>query len=88
MSGKPIQITQFDLERLQKLLLEARATDYRKSEYLEKRQAEIDRAQVVQHKDIPSDVVTMTVSPVDETRTVSMRAMKPGRRSVRAVPGV
>ena len=67
MSGKPIQITQFDLERLQKLLLEARATDYRKSEYLEKLQAEIDRAQVVQPKDIPSDVVTMnsTVSIED-----------------------
>ena len=67
MSGKPIQITQFDLERLQKLLLDARATDYRKSEYLEKLQAEIDRARVVQPKDIPSDVVTMksTVSIED-----------------------
>lgn len=67
MSGKPIQITQFDLERLQKLLLDARATDYRKSEYLEKLQAEISRAVVVQPKDIPSDVVTMnsTVSIED-----------------------
>ncbi len=67
MSGKAIQITQFDLERLQKLLVDAQATDYRKSEYLEKLQAEINRAQVVQQKDIPSDVVTMnsTVSIED-----------------------
>ena len=67
MSGKAIQITQFDLERLQKLLVDAQATDYRKSEYLEKLQAEIHRAQVVEPKDIPSDVVTMnsTVSIVD-----------------------
>lgn len=59
MSGKPIHITQFDLERLQKLLLDAQSTSYRKSEYLERLQAEINRAEVVPPEDIPSDVVTM-----------------------------
>ncbi len=59
MSDKPIQITQLDLERLQKLLLDAQATDYRKSEYLEKLKTELNRADVVAPKDIPNDVVTM-----------------------------
>ena len=36
MSSKPIQITEFDLERLKKLLFEARYNEYRKSQYLEK----------------------------------------------------
>ena len=59
MSNKPIQITEFDLERLKKLLLEARYTEYRKSQYLENLQLEIDRANVVSPKDIPGDVITM-----------------------------
>ncbi|MBE7535153.1 MAG: nucleoside diphosphate kinase regulator [Anaerolineaceae bacterium] len=59
MSDKLIQITQLDLERLQKLLLDAQATDYRKSEYLEKLKTELNRADVVAPKDIPNDVVTM-----------------------------
>lgn len=67
MSNKPIQITEFDLERLKKLLFEARYNEYRKSQYLEKLQMEIDRANVVSPKDIPGDVITMnsTVSLVD-----------------------
>ncbi len=67
MSSKPIQITEFDLERLKKLLFEARYNEYRKSQYLEKLQMEIDRANVVSPKDIPGDVITMnsTVSLVD-----------------------
>ena len=59
MSDKPIHITQFDLERLRKLLFDAQSTDYRKSEYLERLQMEINRAEVVLPKDVPSDVVTM-----------------------------
>lgn len=59
MENKPIYITEFDLERLQKLLWEAQSTDYRKSDYLEKLQIEIRRAVVVSPQDIPSDVITM-----------------------------
>jgi regulator of nucleoside diphosphate kinase len=60
MENKPIYITKFDLERLQKLLWEAQSTDYRKSEYLENLQIEIHRAVVVSPQDIPSDVITMS----------------------------
>lgn len=59
MENKPIYITEFDLERLQKLLWEAQSTDYRKSEYLENLQIEIGRAVVVSPQDIPRDVITM-----------------------------
>jgi len=59
MSGKPIYITQSDLERLRKLLHEAQYTEYRKSKYLDRLQMEIDRAIVVASQDIPGDVVTM-----------------------------
>ncbi len=67
MSGKPIQITEFDLSRLKKLLWDAQSTEYRKSEYLERLQMEIDRAEVVSPQDIPNDVITMnsTVSLED-----------------------
>jgi len=59
MSSKPIHITQFDLERLQRLLQEAKYTGYRKSEYLEKLQEELERAEIVSPKEIPGDVITM-----------------------------
>lgn len=59
MSGKPIKVTEFDLERLKKLLFDAQFTDIRKSEYLERLEREINHAEVVAPKDVPSDVVTM-----------------------------
>ena len=67
MSGKSIQITEFDLERLKKLLQDAQYTDYRKSDYLKKLRMEIDRAEVVAPRDLPGDVITMnsTVCMVD-----------------------
>lgn len=59
MSGKPIQVTASDLERLKKLLLDAQRTSYRKSVYLAHLQKELGRAEVVESKDVPGDVVTM-----------------------------
>ncbi len=59
MGGKPIRITEFDLERLKNLLFDAQSTNYRKSDYLERLQTEIDRAEIVSPQDIPNDVVTM-----------------------------
>ncbi|MCC7119669.1 MAG: nucleoside diphosphate kinase regulator [Anaerolineales bacterium] len=59
MENKPIYLTQFDFERLNKLIIEAQSTDYRKSEYLEKLRAEIARAVIVTPQDIPGDVITM-----------------------------
>lgn len=59
MSGKPIRVTEFDLERLKKLLEDAQRTSYRKSAYLTHLQTELDRAKVVKPDKVPSDVVTM-----------------------------
>ncbi len=67
MSGKVILITEFDRERLTKLIQEAKYSEYRNSIYLARLKEEVERAQVVQPKDIPGDVITMnsTVSLVD-----------------------
>lgn len=59
MSGKPIHMTEFDLSRLKELLRDAKSTKYHRSEYLERLQIEIDRAEVVSPQDIPNNVVTM-----------------------------
>lgn len=59
MSGKPIQVTAFDLERLKKLLQDAQRTSYRKSAYLAQLQTELGRAEVVDSSKVPGDVVTM-----------------------------
>jgi regulator of nucleoside diphosphate kinase len=59
MSGKPIRVTVFDLERLKKLLADAQRTSYRGSAYLTRLQTELDRAKVVKPEKVPSDVVTM-----------------------------
>ena len=67
MSNKPIQITEFDLERLRKLIENAHHTEYRGSDYLAHLQAELDRAQIVPPKVVPEAVVTMnsTVALLD-----------------------
>jgi regulator of nucleoside diphosphate kinase len=59
MSDKPIQVTEFDLQRLMKLLRKAQHTDYRGSEYLAELQAELDRAQIVASQVVSQEVVTM-----------------------------
>ena len=64
MSNKPIQITEFDLQRLKKLLEDARYTEYRGSEYLVKLQMELDRAQVVASQAVSQEVVTMNSTVV------------------------
>jgi regulator of nucleoside diphosphate kinase len=67
MSGKVIHITAFDLERLQKLILDAQSTQYRKSEYIDKLKMELNRANIVKPREIPPTVVTMnsTIALVD-----------------------
>ena len=59
MSNKSIQITEFDLRRLIKLLREAEHTDYRGSEYLDKLRAELDHAQIVPSQAISQEIITM-----------------------------
>jgi regulator of nucleoside diphosphate kinase len=67
MGRKPIRVTEFDLERLKKLLADAQRTKYRGSDYLTKLQTELDRAKVVKPRKVPGDVITMnsTVTVVD-----------------------
>jgi regulator of nucleoside diphosphate kinase len=67
MSNKPIQITEFDLRRLQQLLEEASHTNFRGREDLANLNAELARAEVVAPHEVPRTVITMnsTVALVD-----------------------
>lgn len=57
--SKKIFITEFDKNRLQKVINEAKEFNTSKKEYLYKLEKEIEQAQIVDPKEIPQDVVTM-----------------------------
>ena len=59
MSERTIQITKFDLERLNKLLADAQHSDHRQSSYLLELETELERAKMVPSEAVPNDVVTM-----------------------------
>ena len=59
MAERAIYITDFDMERLQKLVDGSRSWSERDREYLQKLEEELNRAIVVASRDVPSDVVTM-----------------------------
>lgn len=59
MEERTIYITEYDLERLRKLIAEARRVDRRGNEYLDNLEAELARGQVVAPTQVPPDVVTM-----------------------------
>jgi len=59
MTDRPIFITTFDRERLIKLLLQAKHSGYRGSEYLENLEKELARAKIVAPKEVPADIITM-----------------------------
>ena len=59
MEGRDIWVTDFDLERLRKLLEGTRLWSSRDREHLEQLDEELRRAHVVPAKDIPPEVVTM-----------------------------
>jgi regulator of nucleoside diphosphate kinase len=67
MSIKPIQITEFDLHRLQQLMEEAAHTNFRGREDLANLHAELARAEVVTPHQVSRSVITMnsTVALVD-----------------------
>lgn len=64
--AQKIFITQVDLEKLRKLLWDSGSTDYRGSEYLKKLRQELERAEVVDPKLTPPDVITMNSTAVLE----------------------
>ena len=59
MEGRDIWVTDFDLERLRKLLEGTRLWNSRDREHLERLDEELGRAHVVSTADIPPEVVTM-----------------------------
>jgi regulator of nucleoside diphosphate kinase len=67
MVEQKIYITQADADKLRDLMWEAEAGDYRGSEYLRNLKQEMERAVIVEPKEVPADVITMnsTASLVD-----------------------
>ncbi len=64
MSNKPIQITEFDLRRLQQLLEEASHTNFRGREDLANLNAELARAEIVAPDEVSRYVITMNSTVV------------------------
>lgn len=64
MSNKPIQITEFDLHRLQELLEEAAHTNFRGREDLANLHAEQERAEIVAPHEVSRHVITMNSTVV------------------------
>lgn len=64
MSNKPVQITEFDLHRLQQLLEEASHTNFRGREDLANLQAELARAEIVAPHHVSRNVITMNSTVV------------------------
>ncbi len=74
MKENRIIITRMDANKLGDLIVEARNMGYRGSTYLNDLAAELDRALLVEPKDIPTDVITMNsrVELLDQDRGEKM----------------
>lgn len=59
MAERAIYVTDFDMERLRRLLEGTRLWSSRDRQYLERLEEELDRAHVVPSEEIPRDVATM-----------------------------
>jgi regulator of nucleoside diphosphate kinase len=59
MDGRTIKISEFDLERLRKLIDEAKRLERYGNEYVENLENELSRGQLLAPSDVPPDVVTM-----------------------------
>jgi len=59
MSNRTIFITEQDRSRLWQLITNAKYADYRGSKYVEALVGELERAVVVEPKNVPPDVITM-----------------------------
>ena len=59
MEKRTIYITEYDLERLENLIIEAKRLDQRGNEYLESLEAELARGQLVAPSEVQPDVITM-----------------------------
>lgn len=81
MKQRAIFITDYDMERLRKLLEGTKKWSQRDRECLEKLEEELDRAIVVPSKDVPADVVTMNaqvrVHDLDSEKETILRLVFP-----------
>lgn len=64
MQKPSLFITQADADKIQSLLWNASATLYRGSSYLRKLKEELDRATIVEPREIPPDVITINSTAV------------------------
>jgi regulator of nucleoside diphosphate kinase len=64
IKGRTILITDYDLERLRVLLKITKEFDYHSRDDLKELEAELDRANVVDSRDIPGNVITMNSKAV------------------------
>jgi len=81
MRKRTLHITNYDMERLRKLLEGARMWSQKDRKYLEKLEEELDRAKVVASEDVPGDVVTMnsqiSVRDLDSNKEMVLRLVFP-----------
>ncbi len=59
MDDRPIYVTEYDLQRLRRLIQDAQRPLHHKDEHLDQLQAELDRAHIVTPQAVPQDVITM-----------------------------
>lgn len=59
MAERTVYITRFDMERLESLIQTHRSSSPKRKAQIDRLEKELDRAVVVEPKDIPADVVTM-----------------------------
>lgn len=81
MNERTLFITEFDMDRLRKLLEGTRFWSTRDREYLQHLEEELERAQVVVPEAVPGDVVTMNsrvrVKDVDSGREMTLTIVFP-----------
>jgi regulator of nucleoside diphosphate kinase len=78
MDQRTIYITEYDMERLRKLIEDAKLVNRSGNEYLESLESELSRGQLVAPADVPPDVITMNSTvrlkdlDTDEEMTVTL----------------
>jgi len=81
MKERAIYMTEFDMERIQKLVDGTRAWSKKDREFLQNLEEELDRATVVSPQEVPADVVTMNsqvrVQDLDTKKEMVLRLVFP-----------
>ncbi|MFA5515267.1 MAG: nucleoside diphosphate kinase regulator [Desulfuromonadales bacterium] len=59
MNQRPIYVTEFDLDRLERLIDRAQGASRRDQDYLDQLEEELGRCRIVAPPEVPSDIVTL-----------------------------